>query len=141
MAASYGSETAIVITDINGMADDAVGHSASVDNGTNLFHGADLELTLDTGSGTPTAEAGWHVWLEGSVDGSVFPTDTDAKASSVYMGFYPAPLVANTQRIFYIDTMQFTTMLPEDWLIKVFNAIGGAMGSDTELSFKGKKLA
>lgn len=138
MSVSYGSTMTIGTANWDGIGDGARAASAIIDNSTNLFHAASLEITLDTGGTAPSASNPyWEVWLEGSVDGGT----TFGDVQGVPLASIEAPSTADTPRTVILETDNIIATLPEHSRIVVVNRLGNAMGADNDLRIKGKNAS
>lgn len=137
MPVSYGSETAITVTGWASLAAAARGASAAVDNSTNLFHAADLEVTLDTGGTAPGAGSFWELWLEPSTDaGTTFGED-----GGVLLAAIEQPTAINTTKRVTLSTDTVLAVLPRNWRLAIVNRGTQTMGADVECQMRGKKAA
>lgn len=139
MAVSYGSETNVTTTNWDTQADGDRDGSSSVDNGTNLYHAATLEITLDTGGTAPSSnDPFWEVWYESSTDGGT----TYGGDAGVFLFAAPSPTTLNTATVFMFET-EIAGIMPlgPDWRITVVNRLGNTSGADNDLNYVGKKAA
>lgn len=135
MAVTYGSsEQSVTVTSWVSLAAGSRGRSAAVDNSSDLYHAATLEITWKHGT-SPTAGGYIEVWLEGSTDaGSTFPGD-----GGILLGFFEVAASTSAQ-IFSVDTDARMATLPRNWAIAVVNRTDQAADSSgVALNFRGKK--
>lgn len=130
----YGTTTTITVTNITTLANAASGTSGTVDNTTDLFLDAFVEVIV-TPAAAPLATGYVEIYAKGSVDNTDFDDDNNAKwAGTLMMGS-----TATTARKRVVSVAAaFGGNLPPFWQVFVKNSSGAAFTSAT-LSYRGVK--
>jgi hypothetical protein len=133
----YGTTTAMTATGLATLADNGSVTSAAVDNTTDLFLDALVELVVATGAAA-TATGYIEIYAKGSVDNTDYDDDNNDKwlgtLSLVTAG------AATRKRIVSVAS-GFGGAMPPYWQIRIRNLSGGgaALTSGT-LSYRGVKV-
>lgn len=133
---SYGSKTSITIT-LNGLTNSSSRSSAAVDNSSNLFVDALVQIKVKTNASGTSGTGTVNIYVYASADGGTSYPDgcgTDTGISSVadlrFLG--QVNTVANSTS--YISepmsvASAFGGLLPENWGIAVQNLSGATLDS------------
>ncbi len=138
---AYGTSTALTIT-LNSKASSATAgqESTVVDNGTNKFLDALVQVTVKLATGTPANDKAVYVYAYGSEDGSTYTDNVTGSDASVTMrdptnlvliGVIPTP---DSGGLTYEGkpmsvAQAFGGVLPRKWGIVVRNYSGVALDS------------
>ena len=115
---SYGSKTAITIS-LNSLADGSVATSDAIDNSSNLFQDAIVEIKI---AGTAATNAFCDVRLLASEDNSNFGT----WESGIRIGTIDLSATPNTGHFSLVNALY---QMPKYWKIAVKNNTGAALAS------------
>ena len=130
------SNQAITIT-LASLANAATAVSSAIDNSTNLFIGADVQIKFKTG-GSVSGSGTLDVYLLRSLDGTGTLYDDSVSATATLIDNFPATVATTTQ----VVSMSIE-VLPSRWKLMVVNNTGGtldATGGNFSVIFEGKKL-
>jgi secreted protein with Ig-like and vWFA domain len=108
--------------------------SSAIDNTTNLFIGADLQLHYTTGSGV-SGSGTVDLYLLRSLDGIGSTFDTPDPTTATLITSFAAFGVSTS----YVVSSSIQ-VLPSQWKIMVVNNTGAALGGSASVIFEGKKL-
>ncbi len=148
----YGSSNQVIAVTINGLASDAKRESAAVDNSTNCFLDALVQLAIATNTASDsTGDKSVYVYAYGTADGGTSYSG-NASGSDAAFGADPQQLnncrligvvYAPTQnKIYKSDSMSvasaFGGILPQRWGIVVHNKTGQTLKtSDCSAVYQG----
>lgn len=126
----YGSKTSISIT-LNNLANGSTATSSAIDNSSNLYQDAIIEVTI---AGTAATDAYCDVRLLVSEDNSTFSTwESAVKLGAVYLSSSP-----NTGHFSILDHL---SSMPKYWKIAVKNNTGNALSSSgNSASYQGVNI-
>lgn len=131
--AAYGTTTAITVT-VNSLANNGSATSTAIDNTTNLFLDANVEVVVVSAASGTSATGFVEVFAKGSIDNTDFSSDTaDRKIGTI-------GVVANgtTYKGIFPVAQAFGDILPPYWQIRVRNASGAALAaSGSSASYRG----
>lgn len=141
--AAFGTSNQSITITLNSLADDAYRASTAVDNSSNLYLDALVQVKILVSSSAPTGESVVNVWAYGTADGGTTysggATGTDAAYGGVagqninnarLIGVIHCDAASET---FESDVMSvasaFGGVLPDHWGIIVQNQLGAALES------------
>jgi hypothetical protein len=136
MKLAYGSSTAITISLASKTSSATVGQeSTAIDNSSDLFVDAIVQLTIAFQSGTPSADETVYVFAYGSEDGTVFTDNATGSNASITLRQPPAARLIGTIPVpdsggltYEGQPMRvaaaFGGILPIEWGIIVLNYTG-----------------
>lgn len=147
----FGSSTAITATGLASLAEAGAFELAAVDNSTNKFLDAMLNLAFKLQAGSPASDKAIYVWFYGSEDGTNFTDNATGSAASVTMRSptnLRGPFVINTpdsggltyKAVVGSVAAFFGGILPRKWGIVVQNKTNitfSATGSDHVVTYTG----
>lgn len=124
---AYGTATSLTVTGLATLANGSSATSATVDNTTNLFIDAKVELVFATGAGA-TATGTVEIWAKESIDNTDFDDDPNDKLVAVCV---LAAAGAQTRKRIVSLASVFGGTIPPYWQLRVRNATGAALTSAT----------
>lgn len=135
--AEFGSSTAITCT-LASLASAGSRQSTVVDNGTNKFIDALLNISVKTNGSAPSGDKAVYVYGYASEDGTAYSgeasgTDGSYTPSSptnlVLIGRVECPAASTTYKAVFAIAQAFGGRLPRKWGIVIKNATGNALDS------------
>lgn len=130
----YGTTTTLTVTGLATLANSTSATSAVVDNTTNLFVDALIELTFTTGTVSATGTV--EIWAKGSIDNSDFDDDLNDRLVGVVVLTGTA---AQTRKRIAGLAAAFGGTLPPFWQVRIRNATGAALTAGA-VSYRGALL-
>lgn len=124
---TYGSTTSITVTGLSTLANATSATSAAIDNTSDLFLDALVELVVDTASGA-TATGYVEIYIKGSVDGTDYDDDNNDKWAGT-LNLVTAG-VATRKRV-VSAAASFGGTLPPFWMVRIRNVSGAAFTAGT----------
>lgn len=123
----YGTTTTITTTGLATLANATSATSDAIDNTTDLFLDALVELVVDTGSGA-TATGYVEIYVKGSVDN----TDYDDDSNDKWIGTLNLVTagVATRKRVSSVAA-SFGGAMPPYWKVRIRNVSGAALTTGT----------
>jgi hypothetical protein len=148
---NFGSSTAITATGLASLAQAAAFELAAVDNGSNKFLDAMLNLAFKLQAGSPASDKAIYVWFYGSEDGTNYTDNATGSAASLTMRVptnLRGPFVINApdsggltwKAVIGSVASFFGGVLPRKWGIVVQNMTNitfSATGGDHVVTFTG----
>lgn len=132
--AVYGSVTAVSVTGLATLANGSSATSEAIDNTSNRFLDALLEVEVATASGA-TATGYIEIHIKGSVDGVDFDDDNNDKwAGTINL----VTAGAATRRRIVSIASSFGGAMPPYWRLRVRNASGAAF-TTASVGYRGVK--
>lgn len=148
----YGTSNQPITITLNGLLDDAYRASEAIDNTTNLFLDALVQLKIDTANvGAPTGDNNVLVYAYGTSDGGTTYSGAASGSDAAY-GAVAGQLITNCRligviavdaqnEIFESEPMSvagaFGGKLPSHWGIIVRNQIGQTLGAGCSAFYQG----
>jgi hypothetical protein len=145
----YGSNNQSITVTINSLASDAKRESSAVDNTSNLFFDALVQVKIATNAGTDsTVDKSVYVYAYGTADGgssysgnasgsdAAFGTDPQQLSNCKLIGVIYAPTKNMTYKSDLMSVAAaFGGRLPDHWGIVVHNATGQALVASGNSAF------
>lgn len=113
----------VTISGLNSLASTSTAASSAIDNSTNLFLSAIIQVSLIPNA-TTNATGYVNVWLIRSTDGG-----TTYDSTGVLLGTIPMPSVANTTTIVQSLSTELAGPLGTSWKVAIENRTGQALKS------------
>jgi hypothetical protein len=144
----YGSTGQSITITLTTLASAAARASTAVDNSTNLFEDALVEVTIVTGS-TGTSASGYvNIYAAGSVDGgTTYGDGATGSDAAVTLTVPPnARLIGTLNCVANSTTYKsvpisvaagFGGFLPQKWVIIISNQTGHALGTGSSVQYQG----
>lgn len=130
----YGTTTALTVTGISTLANGSSATSATVDNTTNLFIDALVEVTFTTGTVSATGTV--EIWAKGSIDNTDFDDDLNDRLIGVVV---LTGTTSQTRKRIAGLAAAFGGTLPPYWQLRIRNATGAALTAGA-VSYRGATL-
>ena len=132
---TYATAATLTVTGLATLANAASAVSGTVDNTTNLYMDALVEVIVDTGSGA-TASGYVEVWVKGSIDNVDFDDDPNDK----WIGSVTLVVAgADTRKRVMSVAAAFGGVMPPYWQIRIRNVSGAALTAGS-VAYRGVKL-
>lgn len=134
----YGSSAQLLTCTLASLANNAARQATEVDNTSNLFLDALVQLTIKTGASGVTATGYINIYVAGTVDaGTTYPDGVGASDAAAAVplqmrpvAVMPAVAVATTYKSNPISIASaFGGAVPAKWVIIIENKTGGALSS------------
>lgn len=134
---AYGSSTGITCT-MASLASGSARQSTSVDNGTNKFVDALVNVSARTNGTTPSGEKAVYVYAYGSEDGTNYSGEASGSDSAytmasptnlILLGRIECPSASTTYKGVFSVASAFGGRLPRKWGLVIQNATGNALDS------------
>lgn len=147
--AKYGSSNQAITITLASLADNAYRESTAVDNSSNCFLDALVQVKILVTASAPAGEACVNIWAYGTADGGTTYSG-GATGSDAAFGSSAGQLIGNCRLIgvincdaasetFESDLMSvaaaFGGVLPDHWGIIVQNQLGAALESSGQSAF------
>ena len=147
--AKYGTSNQTITITLNSLADDGLRASTAVDNSSNLFLDALVQLRINNTEGAPTGDANLLVYAYGSADGGTTYSGGATGSDAAYGGV-TGQLIDNAKligviscdaddEVFESDVMSiasaFGGAMPDHWGIIVKNQLGVALSASGHSAF------
>ena len=143
---AYGTETAITWTP-GALADNSARECTAVDNSSNLYVDAMLNITVKAGSTTPAGEKGAYVWFYGSHDGTDYTDNATGSDAALTMRsptnllgpwVVSIPTASVDYKIIIPSVANFFGgVLPKKWGFVLENKQGGALTTGSTANYTG----
>ena len=147
--AKYGSSNQSITITLNSLADDALRASTAVDNSSNCFLDALVQLKINNTEGAPTGDKNLLVYAYGTADGGTTYSGAVTGSDAAY-GAVAGQMIENCPLLgiihcdaddeaFESDLMSmaaaFGGVLPDHWGIIVKNQLGVALSASGHSAF------
>ncbi len=123
--AKYGTNNQAITITLNALADDGYRESTAVDNSTNLFLDALVQLKLNVTAGAPAGDKNCLVYAFGSADGGTTYSGGATGADAAYGGV--AGQLIDNCKLLGIVTLDAASEVFESDVFSVASAFGGVM--------------
>lgn len=132
---AFGTSTAITCT-MASLASAAARQSTVVDNGTNKFVDALVNISVKTSASAPSGEKAVYVYVYGSEDGTNYSGEASGSDASytissptnlTLLGRIECPAASTTYKGVFSVGFAFGGRLPRKWGIIIKNATGNAL--------------
>lgn len=141
--AKYGTSNQAITITLNGLADDGYRASTAIDNSSNLFLDALVQLQIKVTAGAPAGDKNVLVYAYGTTDGGTIYSGAASGTDAAYGGvagqlinncpFLGIVTVDAQNELFESDVFSvasaFGGVLPQKWGIIVMNQTGQALGA------------
>jgi hypothetical protein len=128
--AAYGTATSITVT-LASLANNGSATSSAIDNTTNLFLDANVEVIVVSAASGTSATGYVEVFAKASIDNADFASDTaDRKIGTIGVAAN-----ATTYKGIFPVASAFGGVLPPYWQVRVRNATGAALAASGNAAF------
>lgn len=135
---AYTTNQSITIT-LTSVTNGSFATSSAIDNSTNLFIGADIQVTVKTNSASTSSTGSVSVFLLRTGDAGTTYDDANSTNATLLGTF--ATTANSTTYVFSIDTMPFG-ILGDHWKISVLNNSGNTLDASIgSAKFTGKQFS